>query len=709
MGSHHAKYAKVRPNGSTTLIYCRLIRMFCLKYWWALLIGILSSLCIGGAMASALRVMDVSFNILDVDGDAYRDAAQVKTTALPSAADGMALEEAYAVAPPSAADGMALEEAGTVLAIAPAQTQESRPGATARPASSPPDDKAAGRAHKMAGKINRLLQRFGMDAIDENAAISFQTVMLLMGILVVFFAVQSLGEWINRFTLKWLGARVVTDIRQRLFERVLDQSAGFFSRNEVGRLISRCSNDISAVETILSSSLPELCTAPVFILVALEFVISKAVELHLGLSFWLMLPALVLGVVPIYMLSRLLKRYQSRVLDGIAGVLSRMQEAFSGIMVIKAFNQEAEEARRFSKVNEDFFRRMRKAIAADVLVHPMLQFTVLGLATVFVLLCYRFHISLAALVIIGYALQQAYKPVKDLVKLNSSLQRSAAAAERIFQLLDSSTALPEPEKPVPFTSFHDRIVFRDVSFRYGIEPCDRPVLHHIDLAIPRGSQVALVGQTGCGKSTLALLLARFYDPVSGSITIDGIDLRNFKVDDFRAQVGMVSQDTFLFNTTIAENIRYGRPEAGDEEVRRAAIEANALEFIEQFPDGFNHVVGERGQLLSGGQRQRIAIARAILRNPPILILDEATSALDTVTERLVQDALNNVMKDRTVLAIAHRLSTIRNADQIVVMDGGRIIERGTHDELMAGGTGAYRRLYDEISKDSITEDQCGVS
>ena len=311
------------------------------------------------------------------------------------------------------------------------------------------------------------------------------------------------------------------------------------------------------------------------------------------------------------------------------------------------------------------------------------------LAGVFIWLCYVNGLTLGVLGGMAFAAQSMYKPIKDLVKVNAGLQKGAAAAERFFQVLDQDNSLPVSPNPRHVRGFQREIQFRDVSFRYTPEGQD--VLQGLDLSIRKGEMVALVGQTGSGKSTVANLLARFYDPTGGAVELDGVDLRDLDVTDFRNLVGVVSQDTFLFNTTIEENIRYGRPQATRQEVEEAARQAKALEFIQEHPDGFQRIVGERGDLLSGGQKQRIAIARAILRNPPILILDEATSALDTVTERLVQEALNNVMRNRTVLAIAHRLSTIQAASCILVLEKGRVVERGTDAQLRQAG-GIYCRL-----------------
>lgn len=357
--------------------------------------------------------------------------------------------------------------------------------------------------------------------------------------------------------------------------------------------------------------------------------------------------------------------------------------------MIRAFRQEAREKESFRQVNERYFRALRRAIRAEVAVPPILQVSAMVLAGVFIWLCYVNGLTLGVLGGMAFAAQSMYKPIKDLVKVNAGLQKGAAAAERFFQVLDQDNSLPVSPNPRHVRGFQREIQFRDVSFRYTPEGQD--VLQGLDLSIRKGEMVALVGQTGSGKSTVANLLARFYDPTGGAVELDGVDLRDLDVTDFRNLVGVVSQDTFLFNTTIEENIRYGRPQATRQEVEEAARQAKALEFIQEHPDGFQRIVGERGDLLSGGQKQRIAIARAILRNPPILILDEATSALDTVTERLVQEALNNVMRNRTVLAIAHRLSTIQAASCILVLEKGRVVERGTDAQLRQAG-GIYCRL-----------------
>ena len=347
---------------------------------------------------------------------------------------------------------------------------------------------------------------------------------------------------------------------------------------------------------------------------------------------------------------------------------------------------------------------MVKAVLADIFMGPAMQLTAIGLGVVFILLCYHYRISLGVLFSLGYAAQTAYRPLKELAKMNTNLQKCAAAAERIFHTLDVSTALPEPANPQPMPEFREAIRFDHVTFAY--DQGQEPVLTDFTLEIRKGEHIAIVGPTGSGKSTAASLLARFYDPVAGAITIDGRDLRSIANADLRKLIGIVAQDNFLFNETIDFNIRYGRPDATVAEVKDAATRANASEFIEADPLGFDRPCGERGCLLSGGQKQRLAIARALLRNPPILILDEATSALDTVTEQLVQQAIDQLKKDRTVLSIAHRLSTVVHSDKIVVVMNGRIVEQGTHQELYALG-GHYKDLYDRQVANQPKESENG--
>lgn len=676
------KKQKDRPVEAGLIeIYWRFLKEFARPYWFKIFIGAFAGFIIGGAMGAALRIMDLGLNTFEM-GIKAEPAAIVQVE---SRTDTKELESPLDVVK----EGELLPEEVSLNNDSAQLTQDTT------------EKKAKDQI--LLEKINKWFDRVGIDEfIDAQQALNLDTVFWLLAILFGFFILQSLGEFLNRYFLRWVGARVVTDIRIALFDKLQQQSLSFFDRTDAGALISRCTNDTNAIERVISNSIPELFTAPVFIIVAAQFIVSKTREVQLGTNALLMLLALPLCILPVYFISNYLKKFEKRSLERISTVTSRMLESFSGIRVIKSFNREKYEYSRFKSVNEHYFRNLRKAIFADVLVQPSMQLTAIALAAVFVLICYHHEVSFATLAVIGFAAQQAYKPIKDLAKINASLQKSAAAAERIFQIIDTDCTLPISENPVLLKDFKNEIFFDSVSFSYN--PTDKAVLSDINLHIPKGHLVAVVGQTGSGKSTMANLLARFYDPSKGKILIDGHDLRDLDIEHFRNLVGIVSQDTFLFNDTIAENIAYGKLDASEEEIIEAAKQAKACEFINADPAGFERRVGERGNLLSGGQKQRLAIARAIIKNPPILILDEATSALDTVTEHLVQEALNNVMKDRTVLAIAHRLSTVQKADLILVIDEGRIIEKGNHNELLKHN-GAYRKLYDmQFSQVAETKD-----
>ena len=552
-------------------------------------------------------------------------------------------------------------------------------------------DAGEGGATEEATAADSLARKIGVQTTTEDGRMTWQFMMLGIIAIPVLMLVRALMIYINRLCMRWIGARVVRDLRDELFGSLQSQSLKFFGKCDIGQLISKSTNDTTVVDHIVSATIAAVTISPIEILVATVFVIVQAVVnemVGLLVGVFIVFP---LCIIPIIMLGRLVKRHTRRALGRISELVSRMHENFTGIRIVKAFNMEEEETKRFVDINRNYFSSVIKALKAELLMTPMMEAVAVVLGVVFLVVCYARGIRFSQIAPIGFAAIFVYRPLKHVAQINANLQRGSAALQRIFDVIDADTRIEERPDAVPIDGFTDGIVFDHVSFSYG--DGGPGVVNDVSFELAAGSVIALVGETGSGKTTIANLLARFYDPTDGRITIDGRDLRDIEIASLRRMIGVVTQETILFNDTVANNIAYGSADATPEQIEEAAKKANAHEFILADPAGYDRVVGEKGFVLSGGERQRVAIARAILRNPPILVLDEATSALDTVTERLVQEAIAHAMEGRTVFAIAHRLSTVKHADQILLIEKGRIAEQGTHDELYGAG-GQYRKLCD---------------
>ena len=513
---------------------------------------------------------------------------------------------------------------------------------------------------------------------------------LCLSILTVFF-IKNIFLYIKNILLRIVELKLVKEIRDRLYIHIQTLSLGYFNRQHSGTITSIVMNDVEQLQIALAVVFQRLFVEPINILtfVALLFIISW----KLALIAIIIIP---LAGIAILSIGRSIRRKSRRTQAKIAEIMQILTETVTSIRIVKAFVNEKEEVKNFTRESKHYFKLLLKRARLDLIAGPTTE--TFGVIIGVVLLWYggmevlaQKGVSAEDFIRFILILFSILGPIKQLSNVNLKIQIGAASAERIFGLLDTPPEIVEDPDPVELDVFNNAIEFDQIHFEYS--DADERVLDGVSFTIKKGEIVALVGPSGSGKSTIADLIPRFFDVSKGALRIDGNNVRKISFSSLRGSMGIVTQEVILFNDTIRKNIAYGQSDVTEEAIQKAAKAANALEFIKQTPDGFDTLIGERGVNLSGGQKQRLAIARALLKNPPILILDEATSALDTESEKMVQKAIEVLMKDRTVLVIAHRLSTVQNADKIVVLDKGKILEVGSHNELYEKG-GLYRRLYD---------------
>jgi ABC-type multidrug transport system fused ATPase/permease subunit len=543
-------------------------------------------------------------------------------------------------------------------------------------------------AHVGLGLVPPLLEKQIIDnvvAAQDRSGVGLST---LVGLLVAVYALARLAGAGDGYVRHVWGQRFILDLRVRLYAYLQRLSLAFFERTSTGELMSRVTNDVNALEQFVTHGLPLISVD----LLRLVGAIAILVVLNGRLALFTFLPVPVLAITLRFYNTRIRPIYR-HARDRLGDINARLQDSLSGIQVIQAFGQEHRELERFAVESENYYRAQVRGIRYWSTLLPAITFVflmgrviVLGAGAAMVL---KGELSLGSLVAFLSYIHMVYGPVERLVETDNVFQQAIAAGERVFELLDEKPEIKDASDAIELPPIRGNVVFDKVQFFYGTGDV---VLHEVSFHINPGEVVALVGPSGAGKTSIANLLCRFYDPIHGQITVDGHDLRQVKLASLRKQLAVVLQDTFLFNSTIRENLLYGKPDATEEQLVSAARAAYAHDFIKNLPNGYDTEIGERGVRLSGGQKQRLALARALLTNPRILILDEATSSVDAEAEFLIQKALESVLEGRTALIIAHRLSTVRNADKIIALEGGKVIEIGDHRELMHRG-GLYSQLY----------------
>jgi subfamily B ATP-binding cassette protein MsbA len=540
------------------------------------------------------------------------------------------------------------------------------------------------------GAATAYLAKLIKDIVDD-VLVRQARVEEVTAILVAVYLVKGVGAYLSSYWMTDVGQLVVRDVRNALFGHILGQSAGFFARRTTGQLLSRVTSDVNQIQQAVSETIGDLLRESLALVGYLTLLFLTDARLAL-----VCLTSAPIIVYPLVRLGQKVRRTTKRSQEHLETLSHVASEAFSGHRIVKAFGTEAQEASRFARASNALYRTNMKVTSALSSLPPVMEF--LGGIAMAAALWYGQHEIAQNRLTTGdfasfiAALFLSYGPAKKLSRVNANLQQAIAAAGRIFEMLDTHSEVVERPGAVAMAPLSRGVAFRHVSFHY--EDRDRRrILRDVSFEVPVGRMVAVVGLSGAGKTTLVNLIPRFYDVTGGAILVDGVDIRDVTIASLRAQIGMVTQDTVLFDDTVAANIAYGSPGASKERIEAAARAAHAHEFVTTLPDGYETRIGERGQRLSGGQRQRLAIARALLKDPPILVLDEATSSLDAESEHLVQDALLRLMENRTSFVIAHRLSTVRRADAIIVLERGAVREVGRHDELLARPNGVYARLY----------------